>query len=74
MRSGHGEAFGNRKFGTVVVVGGGVGAAMAYPTAAELKLAGNDDTQRRRREGNELKLVKGLRAAGNRIPGAVCRG
>jgi ferredoxin/flavodoxin---NADP+ reductase len=28
-------------FGTVVVVGGGVGVAMAYPTAAALKLAGN---------------------------------
>jgi ferredoxin--NADP+ reductase len=30
-----------RKFGTVVVIGGGVGAAMAYPTAAALKRAGN---------------------------------
>jgi ferredoxin/flavodoxin---NADP+ reductase len=30
-----------QKFGTVVVVGGGVGAAMAYPTAAALKRAGN---------------------------------
>ena len=30
------------KFGTVVVVGGGVGTAMAYPTASALKLAGND--------------------------------
>jgi ferredoxin/flavodoxin---NADP+ reductase len=29
------------KFGTVVVVGGGVGTAMAYPTAAALKCAGN---------------------------------
>jgi ferredoxin--NADP+ reductase len=29
------------KFGTVVVVGGGVGTAMAYPTAAALKHAGN---------------------------------
>lgn len=29
------------KFGTVVVIGGGVGTAMAYPTAAALKLAGN---------------------------------
>ena len=29
------------KFGTVVVVGGGVGAAMAYPTAAALKRDGN---------------------------------
>jgi ferredoxin/flavodoxin---NADP+ reductase len=29
------------KFGTVVVVGGGVGTAMAYPTAAALKRAGN---------------------------------
>jgi ferredoxin/flavodoxin---NADP+ reductase len=28
-------------FGTVVVVGGGVGVAMAYPTAAALKRAGN---------------------------------
>jgi ferredoxin/flavodoxin---NADP+ reductase len=28
-------------FGTVVVVGGGVGTAMAYPTAAALKRAGN---------------------------------
>jgi len=28
-------------FGTVVVVGGGVGTAMAYPTAAALKQAGN---------------------------------
>ena len=28
-------------FGTVAVVGGGVGAAMAYPTAAALKAAGN---------------------------------
>ena len=30
-----------RNFGTVVVVGGGVGTAMAYPTAAALKKAGN---------------------------------
>ena len=30
-----------RKYGTVVVVGGGVGTAMAYPTAAALKHAGN---------------------------------
>jgi ferredoxin/flavodoxin---NADP+ reductase len=30
------------KFGTVVVVGGGVGTAMAYPTAAALKNAGNE--------------------------------
>jgi ferredoxin/flavodoxin---NADP+ reductase len=30
-----------RKFGTVVVMGGGVGAAMAYPTAAALRRAGN---------------------------------
>ncbi|HWY57737.1 MAG TPA: sulfide/dihydroorotate dehydrogenase-like FAD/NAD-binding protein [Terriglobales bacterium] len=29
------------KFGTVVVIGGGVGTAMAYPTAAALKDAGN---------------------------------
>lgn len=29
------------KFGTVVVVGGGVGTAMAYPTAEALKRAGN---------------------------------
>jgi ferredoxin--NADP+ reductase len=29
------------KFGTVVVVGGGVGTAMAYPSAAAFKLAGN---------------------------------
>src|ERR1700690_3818851 len=29
------------KFGTVVVMGGGVGTAMAYPTAAALKNAGN---------------------------------
>jgi len=29
------------RFGTVVVVGGGVGTAMAYPTAAALKRAGN---------------------------------
>jgi len=29
------------KYGTVVVVGGGVGTAMAYPTAAALKRAGN---------------------------------
>ena len=29
------------RFGTVAVVGGGVGAAMAYPTAAALKRAGN---------------------------------
>lgn len=29
------------KFGTVVVMGGGVGTAMAYPTAAALKIAGN---------------------------------
>lgn len=28
-------------FGTVVIIGGGVGTAMAYPTAAELKRAGN---------------------------------
>jgi ferredoxin--NADP+ reductase len=30
------------KFGTVVIVGGGVGTAMAYPTAVELKRAGNE--------------------------------
>jgi len=30
-----------RKYGTVVVVGGGGGTAIAYPTAAELKQAGN---------------------------------
>ncbi len=30
-----------RNFGTVVVIGGGVGAAMAFPTAAALKRAGN---------------------------------
>ena len=30
-----------KKFGTVVVIGGGVGAAMAYPTAVALKQAGN---------------------------------
>jgi len=29
------------KFGTVVIMGGGVGTAMAYPTAAALKQAGN---------------------------------
>jgi ferredoxin/flavodoxin---NADP+ reductase len=29
------------KFGTVVVIGGGVGTAMAYPTAAALKQVGN---------------------------------
>jgi len=29
------------KFGTVVVMGGGVGTAMAYPTTAALKVAGN---------------------------------
>ena len=31
----------SQKFGTVVVMGGGVGTAMAYPTAAALKRAGN---------------------------------
>lgn len=30
-----------KNFGTVVVIGGGVGTAMAYPTAAALKAAGN---------------------------------
>jgi len=30
-----------KQFGTVVVIGGGVGTAMAYPTAAALKSAGN---------------------------------
>jgi len=30
-----------KNFGTVVVMGGGVGTAMAYPTAAALKRAGN---------------------------------
>ena len=30
-----------RKYGTVVVMGGGVGTAMAYPTTAALKAAGN---------------------------------
>jgi ferredoxin/flavodoxin---NADP+ reductase len=29
------------KFGTVIVIGGGVGTAMAYPTAAALKRVGN---------------------------------
>src|ERR1700686_4095067 len=30
-----------KQFGTVVVMGGGVGTAMAYPTAVALKRAGN---------------------------------
>jgi ferredoxin--NADP+ reductase len=30
-----------RKFGTAVVIGGGVGTAIAYPTAVALKKAGN---------------------------------
>ena len=30
-----------KKFGTVIVIGGGVGTAMAYPTAVALKAAGN---------------------------------
>lgn len=30
-----------RRFGTVVVIGGGVGTAIAYPTAVALKAAGN---------------------------------
>jgi ferredoxin--NADP+ reductase len=30
-----------RRFGTVVVIGGGVGTAIAYPTAVALKSAGN---------------------------------
>ncbi len=30
-----------KKFGSVVVIGGGVGTAMAYPTAAALKTVGN---------------------------------
>lgn len=30
-----------RKFGTVVVIGGGVGTAIAYPTAVAMKKAGN---------------------------------
>jgi len=36
-----GKASHIEKFGTVVVMGGGVGTAMAYPTAAALKKAGN---------------------------------
>jgi ferredoxin--NADP+ reductase len=36
-----GKASEIEKFGTVVVMGGGVGTAMAYPTAAALKKAGN---------------------------------
>ena len=36
-----GKPSGIEKFGTVVVMGGGVGTAMAYPTAAALKRAGN---------------------------------
>ncbi len=36
-----GKASEIHKFGTVVVMGGGVGTAMAYPTAAALKHAGN---------------------------------
>ncbi len=35
------EAFGDCEYGTVVVVGGGVGTAMAYPTASALNRAGN---------------------------------
>jgi ferredoxin--NADP+ reductase len=31
-----------RRFGTVVVIGGGVGTAIAYPTAVALKTAGNN--------------------------------
>jgi ferredoxin/flavodoxin---NADP+ reductase len=36
-----GRPSGIEKFGTVVVVGGGVGTAMAYPSAAAFKKAGN---------------------------------
>jgi ferredoxin--NADP+ reductase len=36
-----GNASDVRKFGTVVVIGGGVGTAIAYPTAVALKKAGN---------------------------------
>jgi ferredoxin--NADP+ reductase len=36
-----GKPSGIEKFGTVVVMGGGVGTAMAYPSAAALKRAGN---------------------------------
>jgi ferredoxin/flavodoxin---NADP+ reductase len=36
-----GKASEIEKFGTVVVMGGGVGTAMAYPTAVALKKAGN---------------------------------
>ncbi len=36
-----GKASDVRKFGTVVVIGGGVGTAIAYPTAVALKKAGN---------------------------------
>ena len=36
-----GNASDVRKFGTVVVIGGGVGTAIAYPTAVAMKQAGN---------------------------------
>ena len=36
-----GNASDVRKFGTVVVIGGGVGTAIAYPTAVAMKKAGN---------------------------------
>jgi ferredoxin/flavodoxin---NADP+ reductase len=36
-----GKASDVKRFGTVVVIGGGVGTAIAYPTAAAMKRAGN---------------------------------
>jgi ferredoxin/flavodoxin---NADP+ reductase len=46
------------KFGTVVVIGGGVGTAMAYPTAAALKRAGNRITSIVGARSKELVILE----------------
>jgi ferredoxin/flavodoxin---NADP+ reductase len=47
------------KFGTVVIVGGGVGTAMAYPTAAALKRASNRVISIVGARNKELVLLEG---------------
>jgi ferredoxin/flavodoxin---NADP+ reductase len=46
------------KVGTVVVIGGGVGTAMAYPTAAALKRAGNRVTSILGARSKELVILE----------------
>ena len=47
-----------QRFGTVVVIGGGVGTAIAYPTARALKDAGNRVVSHRRRADADLVILE----------------